>query len=282
MCRMDAGRHRACESTAAELSNRIGGEADDNAFRVVEVQMLRRAGIAIMALASAHSAGAAETVPTSFAGRGQVSIANVDNIELERFLAASMVFAQPDRGRLVAYEMVTRCSIEIPTSAQGSVVGQPILRSLRRDYVSAVAPAIAMHTAIELTTMLAETIEPQQEHCTNRIRGYFGSQYAIDAAALRPLAQRAIAILKGESLDQGANRIEDATARNVTDSARVRVANQIMKPLFVGAIRAPGHVAVIVGEPGAVVRWVVQFAEMQGGGYAVEGGVEAGLIHESE
>lgn len=208
-----------------------------------------------------------------------VQLPNVNREELDRFLAASMMFSMPSRQKIVAYEMITRCSIEIPVGPDGSTLGQPALYSLGRDYVSAVAPAIAANTAIEITTMLSGESEPQQDRCTNRIRGYFGSQYEEDGAQLRPLIKRAVEILKGAPLDQGANRVTDLTARNATETARQRVAAKIKSPLFVGAVQAPGHVAVLVGEPGATIRWVVQFAQVQGG-YELEGGIEAGVSDE--
>lgn len=207
-----------------------------------------------------------------------LSLQNVSREELDRFLAASMMFAMPDQQKIVAYEMVTRCSIEIPVETSTNALGQPALYSLGREYVSAVAPAIAANTAIEITTLLSGGSQMQQDRCTDRIRGYFGSQYEIDGAELRPLAQRAIEILKGSPLDRGPNQIADSTARSATAASRDQVASHIKNPLFVGAVRAPGRIAVFVGEPGATVRWVVQFFEIDGGRYLVEGGMEAGLI----
>lgn len=211
----------------------------------------------------------------------QLSVSNISRDELDRYMAASMVYSMPDQNKILAYEMVTRCSIEISTRSDGASMNSPTLRSMGRDYVSAVAPSIAANTAVELAAMLSGASQPQQDWCTNRIRGYFGSQYEIDSAELRPLAQRAIAILNGAALDQGANRITDPTARGATEAARARVATHIKTPLFVGAIRAPGQVAVLIGEPGAAVRWIVQFAEAQGA-YVLEGGVEAGVSDDSQ
>lgn len=211
-----------------------------------------------------------------------LTLPNVNREEMDRFLAASMMFSLPEQKKIVAYEMVTRCSIEIPTGPEGAVLGQPTLYSMGREYVSAVAPAIAMNTAIEIVAMLSGAIEPQQDRCTDRIRGYFGSQYEIDGADLRPLALRAIQILNGAPLDHGTNQIADLTARQATETARARLADQIKTPLFVGAVRVPGQVAVFVGEPGSVVRWVVQFRALDRNNFVVEGGTEAGLTNDIE
>lgn len=206
-----------------------------------------------------------------------IRLPQVSNEELEKFLGAAMLFVSGDGKTLSGYDLITRCSISVPFDGTTQQFGVPELRSLGRYNRSAAAPSIAANTAIEITTMLQAQAPADTERCTNLILGYFGSQYEIDGREFAPLAKRAVAILGGAPIDSGPDFVADQTALRVTKESIARTSSAMKQPLFLGAIRADQRVSVVIGEPGATIRWVAQFMRQSDGNYAFEGAMDAGV-----
>lgn len=191
-----------------------------------------------------------------------------------RFLASAYYVKSRQNGDVLAFDYATRCAALLKNGAH-----QPILLKIADSPADASVWRHTLDATVEMNRLLAGERPADDGTCLDRIRGYYSTVYEADIRELGALARHAIATLQGADI-VGPNGTASPQAVEATIAARARIAGKITKPIFLGAIRSTSKTIIIIGEPAAPYRWLVQYGNLGPGKWQFEGGVDGGYPSE--